>query len=89
MIGLVVRMTYKGVRHGMRVSEAVKADAERQRTEQERLLATLDADQAQALSRRIAQDGAGVSAHPGSASVPAAARSGESWDVSQSVAPPS
>jgi hypothetical protein len=90
MIGLIVRMTYKGVRHGMRISDAVKADTERQRTEQERLLTMLDPDQAQAVSRRIAQGGTDVSEHrPGSASLPTGARSGESWDISQSVAPPS
>jgi hypothetical protein len=89
MIGLVARLTYKSVRQGMRLSDALKADAERERTATERMLAQLDPDHAQALTHRIARDAADASGTgPGDGASPRSTGSGEVWDTSRSVPPP-
>jgi hypothetical protein len=74
MIGRAARMTYRMARKAPQIRATIKEDAERNRTAQERLLATLDPEQAQVLIRRMSEDASGAPPR--------------AWDVSRSVAPP-
>jgi hypothetical protein len=73
MIGRAARTVYGMARKAPQIRATIKADAERNRTAQERFLATLDPEHADALVRRMSGD----------VGAPRVV-----WDTGRSVAPP-
>jgi len=74
MIIRAARTTYRMARKVPKIRATIKADAEWNRTAQERFLATLDPEHARAVVQRMTADVAGGRRL--------------AWDASRSVAPP-
>jgi hypothetical protein len=85
MITYLTRLTYRAVRHEAKRSAAHRAEPV-QGTEEERMLALLDPDQADAVKRRYANHIVD-SAHSASLETPPR-RTDVPWDTSSSVPPP-